>query len=214
MAVEVGPTLGSGTGDAPAIAVPPRAGNRLRVLRVILPNLLTLGRLVSVPLIVYLILIGEMWLAFWLFVASGVTDALDGLLARLLDARTLVGSYLDPIADKALLVSVYVMLGHAGHLPIWLVILVVSRDLLIIGGAILQQMLDQPAQPSPLMISKVNTATQLALAAFLLADLAYRLNLHGLVPGLVGLVAVTTVMSGAAYLARFTRGLMAEDMKR
>jgi cardiolipin synthase len=187
---------------------------RLRLLRLILPNVLTLGRLVSVPLIVYLMLIDEMWIAFWLFVASGVTDALDGLLARVLDARTLVGSYLDPIADKALLVSVYVMLGHAQYLPVWLVILVVSRDLLIIGGAILQQMLDQPAAPSPLMISKVNTATQIALAAFMLAALAYDLETQGLLPGLVGLTAVTTVMSGAAYLARFTRSLMPEELKR
>ena len=100
-----------------------------------LPNLITLARLLAVPLVVFLILQGLMTAAFWMFFAAGISDAVDGYLAKRMDAVTELGTYLDPIADKTLLVAVYVTLGIAGHVPTWLVILVVSRDLLIIGGA-------------------------------------------------------------------------------
>ena len=84
------------------------------------PNILTGLRLASVPLTVWLLLDGRVSLAFWLFIAAGVTDAVDGAIARLFDARTPLGQWLDPLADKVLLVSVYVVLGLAGALPLWL----------------------------------------------------------------------------------------------
>jgi cardiolipin synthase len=170
-----------------------------------LPNLITLLRLLSVPLTIYLILAGELTGAFWLFVAAGVSDAVDGAIARLCNARTVLGGFLDPLADKALLVSVYLCLSKDGLIPLWLVVLVVSRDLLIVGGVLLAYTLSHPVAMRPLLISKANTFAQLALAALVLAEGGLGLTLPG--PGGTGIsvvlswvVAATTVLSGGAYL--------------
>ncbi|HUI18526.1 MAG TPA: CDP-alcohol phosphatidyltransferase family protein [Alphaproteobacteria bacterium] len=170
-----------------------------------LPNLITLARLLASPLAVYLIL-NEAWVAsFWIFVAAGLSDALDGFLAKRFDARTLVGGYLDPLADKALLVGVFVVLGYLHHLPNWLVILVVFRDLLIVGGAILMHTLTGSLRMRPLMISKINTGAQFVLPAYVLAQLGLGANREGIVVALIYIVAATTVLSGAAYLVSWSR---------
>jgi len=170
-----------------------------------LPNLISLARLLASPLAVYLILT-EAWVwAFWIFVVAGLSDALDGFLAKRFNARTLVGGYLDPLADKALLVSVFVVLGYLHHLPNWLVILVVFRDLLIVGGALLVHTLTGSLKMRPLMISKLNTLAQFVLPAYVLAQLGLRANYEGAVSALIYLVAATTVLSGAAYLVSWAR---------
>lgn len=171
------------------------------------PNLITLGRLLSVPVAVWLILEGAEAAAFWVFVAAGVSDAVDGFLANRFDWRTRIGALLDPIADKTLLVGVYVTLGIAGHLPAWLVILVVFRDLLIVGGFLLVQAMAQTMRSEPLVVSKVNTASQIALAAATLARLGLGLSIDTLAEALIYVVAATTVLSGAGYLIRWTRAL-------
>lgn len=102
-----------------------------------LPNLISLGRLLLVPLAISLILEANYRAAFWVFVIAGVSDALDGFIAKRFDRRTRLGALLDPLADKVLLVSVYVTLGIAGQLWPWLVVLVVFRDLMIVGGFLL-----------------------------------------------------------------------------
>ena len=168
-----------------------------------LPNIITLGRLLSVPLAIWLILSGAYWAAFWTFVLAGVSDAVDGFVAKRFDLRTEIGALLDPVADKTLLVSVYVTLGMAGELPTWLVILVVFRDLMIVGGFVLVQLLVLRIRWEPLLVSKLNTALQIILAAFTLARLGYGAPDHGLVMMLVLAVATTTVLSGAAYLVRW-----------
>jgi cardiolipin synthase len=170
-----------------------------------LPNLITLARLISVPAIVWLILDDRMLAAFLLFVAAGISDALDGFIAKHFNRQSVLGSYLDPLADKALLVSVYVGLGYQGHLPSWLVILVVFRDVLIIGGALLIHTLTQSLRMEPLAISKINTGFQIALAALVLAKLGLGIGFWGVTALLVYVVAVTTVLSGAAYLVRWSR---------
>ena len=109
-----------------------------------IPNALTLARIILVPLIVWLIITHEMAAAFVLFLLAGLSDAADGYLAKRFGWHTELGAYLDPIADKALLVSIYVTLGFANHLPVWLVIAVVSRDILIIGAFILSWILSRP----------------------------------------------------------------------
>lgn len=173
-----------------------------------LPNLITLARLLAVPLVVWLIISGHWESAFWLFFAASVTDGLDGSLARGLNARTELGAYLDAIADKALLVSVYITLGQAGQIPIWVVILVVSRDVLIVGGFLMLHTLDQAPAMGPLLISKANTLAQLVLAGVVLADVGLNIIGEGLVPALIWLVAITTVASGGAYLIGWGRGLV------
>ena len=94
-----------------------------------IPNLITLGRILLVPVVVWAITAGEMRIAFVLFLAAGISDAVDGFLAKRFGMTTELGAYLDPLADKAMIVSIYVMLALVGAIPLWLVILVVSRDL-------------------------------------------------------------------------------------
>lgn len=173
-----------------------------------LPNLITLARLLAVPLVVWLIISGHWESAFWVFLAASVTDGLDGSLARGLNARTELGAYLDAIADKALLVSVYITLGQAGQIPIWMVILVVSRDVLIVGGFLMLHTLDQAPAMGPLLVSKANTLAQLVLAGVVLADVGLHIIGECVVPALIWLAAITTVASGGAYLVGWGRGLV------
>ncbi len=169
------------------------------------PNLITLARLVSVPVVVWLILAGNLVAAFWVFVAAALSDAADGIIAKRFHAETVFGAYLDPIADKALLVSVYVTLGHQGNLESWLVIMVVFRDAVIVGGALLFHTVTSSLQMQPLMISKVNTVMQLLLAAVVLAIDGYRLPDHGIVAALAWMVAATTAWSGGLYVIKWSQ---------
>ena len=116
-----------------------------------------------------------------LFLLAGLSDAADGYLAKRYGWRTELGAYLDPIADKALLVSIYVTLGFAGHLPAWLVIAVVSRDILIVGAVVLSWMLSRPMSLHPILVSKANTFSQIVLAGLVLAELGLGLGLEQLV---------------------------------
>ena len=177
-------------------------------------NLITLGRLLSVPVSVWLILAGQFAAAFWMFVLAGVSDAVDGFIAKRFDMRTKIGALLDPVADKTLLVSTYVTLGVAGQLPTWLVILVVSRDLMIVGGFLLVRLLVENIGSDPLFISKANTALQIVLAALTLARLGFNLDDHGLGAGLILAVAATTILSGAAYLVRWGRSLAGAEERQ
>ena len=174
----------------------------------LVPNLITLARLFSVPLMVWLMLDGHFGWAFWLFVAAGVSDALDGFLARKLQIRSTVGAFLDPLADKALLVGVYVTLGHMGLVAEWLVIIVVFRDIVIVGGAILYHTLTQSLKMQPLFVSKINTVAQIGLAALLLARLGAGFDDFGLTGYLVYAVAATTIVSGLAYVLVWGRRLV------
>lgn len=178
-----------------------------------LANLITLGRLLAVPLIVWLVLGGEYVATFWVFAAASVSDAVDGYVAKHFDQRSDLGALLDPIADKALIVSLFVTLGLAGDLPNWLVILVVFRDLLIIGGFLLAAALTQPIAWRPLMVSKVNTTLQLVLVVVLLAQLAFGLVGERVITGLIYLVGATTVASGAAYIVRWGRGIPGPELE-
>jgi cardiolipin synthase len=185
----------------PAIARP--AG--LTRLDVNLPNLITLARLLCVPLAIWLIVEARYGVVFWVFVAAGVSDALDGWIAKRWDQRTPLGALLDPIADKALLAAVYITLGLAGALPQWLVILVVLRDLLIVGGYPLIHGTDAP---QPLFVSKVNTLVQIALVGFVLARLGLDIEADRLTAVLVVAAGITTVWSGLSYLVRWARLLV------
>jgi len=170
-----------------------------------LPNLITLSRLMSVPLMIWLIVSERFGVAFSVFVGAGISDALDGFIAKRFDCRTRLGALLDPTADKALLSSVYVALGIAELLPDWLVILVVFRDVTIIGGFILLQTIAAPRKFDPLFISKVNTLVQIALVSYVLGRLGLGFADGLLTDILVVVTAVTTVLSGLSYLVRWAR---------
>jgi cardiolipin synthase (CMP-forming) len=166
-----------------------------------LPNLISLLRLCLVPLAIWLMLSNRHQTAFWVFIFAGVTDALDGFIAKHFNVRTTLGGYLDPLADKALLMSVYVTLGYQDHIEDWLVILIVFRDVLIIGGAILYQTLTQSLTMEPLWISKINTVAQIMLAAVALGLLGFHIPGHDvIVEFFTWIVAASTAGSGLAYL--------------
>jgi cardiolipin synthase len=165
-----------------------------------LPNIITIGRIIAVPLIVWLIITGRFMPAFTVFVIAGVSDAIDGFLAKRFGLATELGAYLDPIADKLLLVSIYVALGTQTILPAWLVILVVSRDVLIVGAVMLSWLLDRPVKMTPLMISKANTAAQIILAAITLGALGFGIDAADLISLCTILVAGLTILSTFAYM--------------
>lgn len=177
----------------------------------VLPNILSLLRLLAVPVAVWLMLAAEFEWAFWLFVTAGATDALDGFLAKRFGWESELGSYLDPLADKALLVSVFLVLGFTGHLPTWLTILVIFRDLLIVGGAVVVMAIAGEFKAEPMLVSKLNTTLQIVLAAGVLAELGLGLNFDMLRPYAIAATAGTTFASGLAYTIRWTRRLAAKE---
>lgn len=170
-----------------------------------LPNIISLFRLLLVPVAVWLLVEGDLLAAFWVFVVAGLSDAIDGFVAKRFNMATELGRYLDPLADKALLVSVYIVLAIRGLLPDWLVILVTTRDLLILGGMGLALALNMPLMLQPAIVSKVNTALQIVLAALTLMAAGFGMPMDEAILFLVYAVAVTTVLSGATYLARWGR---------
>lgn len=173
--------------------------------RVNLPNIITTGRILLVPLVVSAIVAGELKIAFWLFAAAGISDFVDGFLAHRLGAKSEFGAYLDPLADKALLMSIYVTLGIESLLPSWLVILVVSRDIMILGAIVVAWLVEKPLEIQPLAISKLNTIAQILLAGLVLAAKGFAFDAGQTFTVALVAVAVLTGLSGAAYLAGWMR---------
>ena len=170
-----------------------------------MPNLITLARLISVPLIIQLILTGSFGWAFVVFLLAGISDAVDGYIAKTFNQVSTLGIYLDPIADKALIMSVYVALGLSGRIDGLVVLLVVFRDILIIGGVVLLFILKRQTEVSPALVSKFNTGAQIFLATIVLAQAALDLEMALLIE-LTGYgVIATTVASGAWYLVVWVR---------
>lgn len=176
-----------------------------------LPNFITLGRIISVPVIFWMLLSGQARAAFFVFICAGISDAVDGYLAKRFDWQTELGSYLDPLADKLLIVSIYIALAVRNELPLWLVIAVVSRDILIVAGVLLAWLLDHPFRVKPLVVSKANTAMQLVLAAAVLADVGFALHLDTLRIVLVWITGALTVLSLAAYLKTWFMHMAGSD---
>lgn len=169
-----------------------------------LPNVITFGRLCAVPLAVWLVIQRETGLAFGLFALAGVSDAVDGWLARRRGGSAL-GAMLDPLADKALLVCMFVTLAAIGVLPSWIAILVVFRDLVIVGGITVMWQLAIPVRIKPMLFSKLNTALQLLLVGVVLLLEGFGLQAPWLRTLLIWMVAATTLGSGAAYVWKAAR---------
>jgi cardiolipin synthase len=154
---------------------------------------------------VWAIAAGEMKIAFLLFLLAGLSDLVDGFLAKRFNMATELGAYLDPLADKALIVSIYVTLGIAGAIPRWLVILVVSRDIMIVSAVMLSWLVNNPVKLKPLTVSKLNTVAQILLALVVLASLAFGFDAWWLVQGLTVLVALLTLASVVFYIVEWVR---------
>jgi cardiolipin synthase (CMP-forming) len=168
-----------------------------------LPNLLTVIRILLVPFTVWSLSQGNTVVAFFAFIIAGLTDGIDGYVARRFKLHTELGAYLDPLADKLLSVSIFVTLAVLHVLPAWLAILAVTRDVLIVGAVMLARLLDRPVAIEPVMISKINTFAQIALCSGLLASLAFGNVSEPLLKAASLIVAFLTVTSGAVYMAKW-----------
>lgn len=157
------------------------------------------------PIVVWAIASGRMQLAFLLFLLAAVSDGVDGFLAKRFGMKTELGAYLDPLADKILIVSIYVTLGITQVIPLWIVILVVSRDFMIVGAIILSWVVDMPVRIKPHIVSKLNTAAQIAYACLVLASHGFPFNAEPLLTLVMVLVAVLTLLSVALYLGHWVR---------
>lgn len=170
-----------------------------------LPNIVTLARLGLVPLSVVLIN-DQQWLwAFVVFVVAGLSDALDGWLAKRFHLESELGAYLDPLADKALLITIYVALALAREMPAAIAILVVSRDIMIISAVLIAFALGKPMKIRPLFVSKLNTTAQIGFAGLVLASKAFELVLGSWFLLALLVVAGLTLLSTAAYLMQWFR---------
>ncbi|ALP52507.1 CDP-alcohol phosphatidyltransferase [Candidatus Tenderia electrophaga] len=165
-----------------------------------LPNLISIARILLTLPVAYLLLQDRFSEALLLFFIAGISDALDGYLAKRFGWHSRLGSILDPLADKLLLVTAFVCLGWIGIIPLWLVVMVLGRDLIIILGALAFHLLIGRYEMAPTWISKFNTALQITLIlALVLSNGLYPLP-DGLLTGLVYGVSVTTVLSGLGYV--------------
>ena len=177
----------------------------MREQRLTIANLITLLRFALVPAIAYAMIRGEMAWAMAGFIVAGLSDGVDGFVARQFNQRSELGAYLDPLADKLLLVTVFVALGLMGELPLWLVMLAVSRDGLIMGAVLLSTIMQHPVEMRPLLVSKANTAVQIALAAWVLIELTFQTGPGSVRYWLIVLSALLTAGSAAAYFATWLR---------
>ena len=164
-----------------------------------IPNLITAIRLATVPLLVVWLFDGQFYNALLLFILMGLSDALDGYLAKCFGWKTTLGAYLDPAADKTMLISAYITLGALDLLPHWLVFIVILRDVWILAGALAYNFAMRQLEIQPTMTSKCNTFVQIVLV---LAVVYSQLNPVSdlLIQVLIGLTLLTTVVSGLDYL--------------
>jgi cardiolipin synthase len=165
-----------------------------------IPNLITGLRILLVAPFLWLLLTERYEAALVLFVIAGVSDALDGFLAKYYGWTSELGGLLDPIADKLLLIGAILALGWLNELPAWLVGLVIARDLVIIGGAVVYHLRVERFHAAPLMISKLNTLMQLTLVCAVIVHYGLTSLPAWLLTGGIYLTALTTVWSGMAYI--------------
>lgn len=165
-----------------------------------LANTITATRIALAPVLILLLKSEDYLHALVVFLIAGISDTLDGLVAKRFNQITRLGAILDPAADKILLVSAYVTLTYLGQIPFWLMLSVAFRDLLIVGGYLLYTSLVRSVQMRPSYLSKLNTFVQITLVVAILAHQAGLLPLASVVQGLIYVVFATTVSSGIHYL--------------
>ncbi len=174
--------------------------NQVSTVLAQIPNILTLSRIAAAPVLILLLRVENYELAVVLFILAGITDGLDGWIAKRFNCTSQLGARLDPLADKIIIVSAYIMLVLLGNLPFWLVMLVIFRDLIIVGGYLVLSTLDGDVQMQPTMTSKTNTVAQISLVIAVLLEN----TMWSFVPAvsflLVYVVVVLTIASGAQYV--------------
>lgn len=177
---------------------PNRTDSHLRKLS-FLPNALTVARVALVPVLILMLTERRYGAALFVFFIAGVSDGLDGFLAKRFNWRTRLGAILDPLADKILLVGAFVMLTILGHIPFWLLLAVFFRDLLIVGGYLAYTSMIGAVNMRPSHLSKLNTVVQILLVLSILLEQARLLVLPGLTEALILLALATTLASAIHY---------------
>lgn len=164
-----------------------------------IPNILTLMRILLTPLLVWFLLNGCLTPALAVFLVAGLTDGLDGLIARLFNQKSKLGAYLDPLADKLLLVSSFILLGRLHLVPSWLVIIAVSRDVIILLGLMTLMFHQIPVEIRPAVVSKATTLAQLLSVLAAMGHDLFPLPAwnYGI---LFSVTAVLSVISGFHYI--------------
>jgi cardiolipin synthase len=178
------------------------------------PNTLTVLRIILVPIIIICLIQGQYLSALLLFIIAGITDGLDGFFARILKQKSVLGSYLDPLADKTLISSSFIALAVMGSIPAWLTVIVISRDFIILLGISVLALLSIPFEVRPTMVSKMTTAFQL-LAIFLVLLLStFHLQVDGKwITAVFWMTALLTIVSGLGYLIRGIRYINSESSR-
>ena len=165
-----------------------------------LPNILTLSRIVAAPLLIMVLRNESYELALILFLLAGLTDGLDGWIAKRFNCTSELGARLDPLADKIIIVSAFCMLAMLGVIPFWLVTLVIFRDVVIVGGYLVLTTLDGDIPMQPTWTSKTNTVLQITLVIAVLLDESTWLFIPGLTEILMFAVVISTIASGTQYV--------------
>lgn len=174
-------------------------GSAVSVINI--PNSLTIIRIVIIPAFITAIIYGKYQYALSLFIIAAITDTLDGLMARLTNQKTELGTFLDPLADKFLLVTSFIIFSLYGWIPKWLAITVISRDIIVVIGWFLLYMIMHYKKVEPVMLGKVSIALQLFTLAYVLLEINFP-DLPEL-PGIVFLAtAGMTALSGLHYIYR------------
>ena len=172
-----------------------------------IPNILSILRIVLIPLVAWLILFDYFLYALITTLIIAISDFLDGFIARVFNAQSEIGSYLDSIADKAFIISAYMLIGAQDLLPIFVIIIVISRDIIIMGAFCLSFAMNQKLDINPIKISKINTFLQFTLIILVLFnnvgifDSFYMLN--SLIAFVMYLVIATTVTSLLFYIKQW-----------
>lgn len=165
------------------------------------PNIITFIRIILIPVFVTALVYRKYEYALLLFIAAAVTDALDGLLARITNQKTELGAFLDPLADKFLLVTSFILFSVYGWIPTWLSITVISRDLIVTLGWVILYLLSRMTRVEPSVVGKAAIASQLVLIAYTLLAVNYpSVPLPG--RGMAWIVALLTIFSGIQYIYR------------
>ena len=161
----------------------------------------------SAPVLILFLMDKNYATGAFIFLIAGITDALDGWFAKRFGYVTRLGTILDPIADKILIITAYIVLAVLGDIPLWLVLIVGFRDLGIVGGYLILQTIQTHMPPQPSILSKVNTVAQISFVFLVIIDKSNLADLPSLVAMLLWIVAVTTLASGLHYIYRwFIRG--------
>lgn len=173
------------------------------------PNFFTILRILSIPFFVIALIYDRLFIALLIFIGAGITDGLDGLIARVYNQRTSMGAYLDPIADKLLLTTSFIVLAVLGIIPSWLTVIVIARDVIILLGILILILTFHRVEIKPIFVGKASTVAQIVTIAWALVT-PFSVVMKAIFPAIIWVTALLTGLSGFQYLYIGTKYLNEE----